>query len=126
MTQSLGEDDNSKKLYRQSRQCNRMKSLENAYRGRDMHLPRTLDQSLYGTLEPEDLRKRAMDQVVYRHTDRNGGESGPTRETRILMVNQLWLWKIDDRMRHPIPFTLTSLRYNFLNLLILKKELIIL
>jgi hypothetical protein len=102
------EDD---KITKSELHCNRMKSLENAYRGDDMHLPRTLDQSLYGTLEQEDLRKRAMEQVVYRYTNSNAGESGRTRETRILMVSQLWLWKIDDRMRHPIPFTLTSLRH---------------
>lgn len=66
--------------------------LEEAYlHGRedaeDLHLACTLDQSYYTSLRHP--RDRARDQVVYRF-DRQAG-----RPPKILMVNQLWLWKID-------------------------------
>ncbi len=60
-----------------------------------MHIRRTLDQSYFLTLEDTTIRDE--DQVVYRET-----RSGRTRRTkddvtRIVMVDQLWLWILDER-----------------------------
>ena len=82
----------------------------------DIHVSRTLDQSYYETME--STTDRDYDQVVYRYTRDNkawatGQNSAfnldhkdgvydklPQEEqktnARILMVNQLWLWKIDE------------------------------
>jgi hypothetical protein len=58
-----------------------------------LHGRRTLDQSYYWKLE--DTGPRDEDQVVYRGT-RTGTD--PTRTTRVIMVDQLWLYILDDRM----------------------------
>jgi hypothetical protein len=55
-----------------------------------LHIRRTLDQSFYYTLSDQDIRDRDLDQVVYRYT--NEVMTSP----RILMVDQLWLWIIDE------------------------------
>lgn len=57
-----------------------------------LHGRRTLDQSYYWKLK--DTGPRDEDQVVYRGTM----GSDPTRTTRIIMVDQLWLYILDDRM----------------------------
>jgi hypothetical protein len=57
-----------------------------------LHPRRTLDQSYYWKLE--DTRARDRDQVVYRGT-RTGKD--PRRTTRVIMVDQLWLYILDDR-----------------------------
>jgi hypothetical protein len=81
-----------------------------------LHQPRTLDESYYTGLEC--AREQDSDQVIYRYVkERAKGEStqqegaqqqravgvkrpnqDPARlKTRILMVNQLWLWKIGGK-----------------------------
>ncbi|KAK7422443.1 hypothetical protein QQZ08_009495 [Neonectria magnoliae] len=57
-----------------------------------LHIRRTLDQ--YYFLTPEDTSERDRDQVVYRGT--KAGLSFHTRNTRVVMVDQLWLWILDD------------------------------
>ena len=57
-----------------------------------LHIRRTLDQYYFLTLEDTSARDR--DQVVYRGT--RAGRSFHTRNTRVIMVDQLWLWILDD------------------------------
>ncbi|KAB5586057.1 hypothetical protein GE09DRAFT_51240 [Coniochaeta sp. 2T2.1] len=57
-----------------------------------LHIRRTLDQYYFLTLA--DTSKRDRDQVVYRAT--NWGLKQPSRNARIVMVDQLWLWILDD------------------------------
>jgi len=51
-----------------------------------LHVRRTLDQFFYSTLDDTDFRDQ--DQVVYRFTEKS--------EPVILMIDQLWLWIIDE------------------------------
>ncbi|KAH7093422.1 hypothetical protein FB567DRAFT_174060 [Paraphoma chrysanthemicola] len=63
----------------------------------DIHVSRTLDQSYYYMME--NTRTRDHDQVVYRYTREQSLKKlsqGKPSENRLLMVNQLWLWKIDE------------------------------
>lgn len=55
-----------------------------------LHIRRTLDQSYFWTME--DTTSRDRDQVVFRGTKR-----GKTYSTRVVMVDQLWLWILDER-----------------------------
>ncbi|KUJ13404.1 uncharacterized protein LY89DRAFT_721425 [Mollisia scopiformis] len=64
---------------------------ENLHRNPPLHIRRTLDQSYFLTLE--DTAVRDKDQVVYRET--REGRSFHTRNTRVVMVDQLWLWILD-------------------------------
>lgn len=59
-----------------------------------LHVRRTLDQSFYYTLSDQEIRLRDLDQVLYRHTTQQYGVNSP--RTRILMVDQLWLWTIEE------------------------------
>jgi len=52
-----------------------------------LHIRRTLDQSYYCTLE--DTSQRDQDQVIYRATKNS-------ENARIIMVDQLWMWIIDE------------------------------
>lgn len=65
---------------------------ENLHEDPPLHIRRTLDQSYFLTLE--DTRARDKDQVVYRET--REGKSHHARNTRIVMVDQLWLWILDN------------------------------
>jgi hypothetical protein len=56
-----------------------------------LHIRRTLDQSYFLTLD--DTAARDKDQVVYRATKQ--GKSIYCRNTRVVMVDQLWLWILD-------------------------------
>jgi hypothetical protein len=53
-----------------------------------LHIRRTLDQSYYCTLE--DTSERDRDQVIYRAT------KGSNKKARIVMVDQLWMWILDE------------------------------
>lgn len=55
-----------------------------------LHIRRTLDQSYF--LHLKDTSQRDRDQVVYRATKTQGNLA------RVVMVDQLWLWILDDRM----------------------------
>jgi hypothetical protein len=57
-----------------------------------MHPRRTLDQYYFSTLK--DTTSRDKDQVVYRGTKKE--KSDWEHEPRIVMVDQLWLWILDD------------------------------
>ncbi|KAL8367529.1 hypothetical protein RB599_003421 [Gaeumannomyces hyphopodioides] len=65
---------------------------ENLYKEPPLHARRTLDQYYFLTLEDTSVRDR--DQVVYRETWDRRGSYG--RSTRVVMVDQLWLWVLDD------------------------------
>lgn len=71
-----------------------------------LHIRRTLDQSYF--LNLEDTSKRDSDQVVYRATRLPWHIPGNL--TRVVMVDQLWLWILDDCMYTPygVPFKLTE------------------
>ncbi|RYP76353.1 hypothetical protein DL771_001792 [Monosporascus sp. 5C6A] len=57
-----------------------------------LHIRRTLDQYYFVTLD--DTSQRDKDQVVYRGT--KAGHSLHSHNTRVVMVDQLWLWILDD------------------------------
>lgn len=54
-----------------------------------LHVRRTLDQSYFWTLE--DTTARDRDQVVYRGTKKEKHWNA-----RVIMVDQLWLWILDE------------------------------
>lgn len=56
-----------------------------------LHARRTLDQSYYWKLQNTDGRDE--DQVVYRETKRG---KNVLRTSRVIMVDQLWLYILDD------------------------------
>lgn len=59
-----------------------------------LHIRRTLDQSHF--LNLKDTSHRDQDQVVYRATDLAWHVPGNLK--RVVMVDQLWMWVLDDRM----------------------------
>lgn len=65
---------------------------DNLHHDPPLHVRRTLDQSYFLTLE--DTVARDKDQVVYRGTSHR--RSCHSRNTRVVMVDQLWLWILDD------------------------------
>ncbi|KAL2001346.1 hypothetical protein VTN02DRAFT_1863 [Thermoascus thermophilus] len=71
------------------------------------HEPMTLDQYYYATLD--DTQERDDSQVVSRYLDREREKNAP-KEPQILMVDQLWLWIIDEKTiitsttKHPEQF----------------------
>ncbi|SCB65560.1 unnamed protein product [Fusarium graminearum] len=80
----------------------------------NFHAPLTLDQSYYLSLH--DSRGRDNDQVVIKHVERQERLTRTTRPKRLLMVNQMWIWKVDtdtlvtacpDR-RHPYQSNLSE------------------
>lgn len=67
-----------------------------------LHMRRTLEQFYYWTAE--DTSRRDKGQVVCRGTRYYGDEKSPEASTRIVMVDQLWLWILDDsKSREPKP-----------------------
>jgi len=64
---------------------------QNLHSSPPLHMRRTLDQYYYPTTE--DTLSRDRDQVVCRGT-RSRNEPGAT--ARVVMVDQLWLWILDD------------------------------
>ena len=69
-----------------------------------LHIRRTLDQYYFATLD--DTSQRDKDQVVYRGT--KAGRSLHSRNTRVVMVDQLWLWILDDSQSHIVPLCMVS------------------
>ncbi|KAK0619465.1 hypothetical protein B0T14DRAFT_208799 [Immersiella caudata] len=65
---------------------------DNLHKDPPLHIRRTLDQYYFLTLDDTSARDR--DQVVYRET--RAGRSFHSRNTRVVMVDQLWLWILDD------------------------------
>ncbi|KAH7309885.1 hypothetical protein B0I35DRAFT_440765 [Stachybotrys elegans] len=65
---------------------------DNLYKDPPLHVRRTLDQYYFSTLD--DTSERDRDQVVYRET--RGSRSLHSRTARVVMVDQLWLWILDD------------------------------
>jgi len=63
----------------------------NLHHNPPLQIRRTLDQSYFLTLENTSHLDR--DQVVYRETRKD--QSFHTRNTRVVMVDQLWLWILD-------------------------------
>ena len=55
----------------------------------NLHIRRTLDQFYYHAINTE---YRDMDQVVYRYTRGKGKDT----DTKLVMVDQLWLWILDN------------------------------
>lgn len=64
-----------------------------------LHIRRTLDQSYF--LNLKDTSQRDKDQVVYRATKGRGNLA------RVVMVDQLWLWILDERTLISVFYTLT-------------------
>jgi hypothetical protein len=67
--------------------------LAYAYEDFPLHVRRTLDQSYYHTLQDAEIRKHDLDQVLFRYTHKDLGNGVASR---LLMVDQLWLWIIDE------------------------------
>ncbi|KLU82794.1 hypothetical protein MAPG_01862 [Magnaporthiopsis poae ATCC 64411] len=68
------------------------------FRGSPLHLRRSLDQFFYTSLS--DTRARDADQTVSKWTGAYAGEEGRDRAARdslLLIVDQLWVWILDDR-----------------------------
>jgi Mg2+ and Co2+ transporter CorA len=61
-----------------------------------IHLARTLDQSYFSGLKPEDLDARDKNQIL---SNQSGliPSTDVEKHNPLLMVHQLWLWIIDDR-----------------------------
>lgn len=57
----------------------------------NIHESRTLDESYYTGLGSEQLSERNKDQVICRYAEAR-------KKQRLLMVSQLWLWKMDGRL----------------------------
>ncbi|KAI9150693.1 hypothetical protein HJFPF1_10469 [Paramyrothecium foliicola] len=66
----------------------------NLHKNPPIHVRRTLDQYYFLTLDDTSTRDR--DQVVYRET--GAGRPGAGRSSRVVMVDQLWLWILDDTL----------------------------
>ncbi|XEV04546.1 hypothetical protein FSHL1_009833 [Fusarium sambucinum] len=66
---------------------------------KNLHAPLTLDQSYYLSLHNSQVRDE--DQVVIKHVKRQESQeklrprTGTIRPKRLLMVNQMWVWKVD-------------------------------
>lgn len=71
-----------------------------------LHIRRTLDQSYF--LNLDDTTRRDRDQVVYRATRLPWHVPGNL--TRVVMVDQLWMWILDDckHINSCISFKLTG------------------
>lgn len=57
-----------------------------------LHVRRTLDQTYFSAFD--DTGSRSKDQVVYR------GTRGLLNNPRVLMVDQLWMWILDESKLH--------------------------
>lgn len=67
---------------------------DHLYSSAPLHPRRTLEQFYYWTAD--DTSRRDREQVVCRGTRYQGDESGSEATTRLVMVDQLWLWILDD------------------------------
>lgn len=59
-----------------------------------LHMRRTLEQFYYWTAE--DTARRDREQVVCKGTRHHGEDPDPEATSRLVMVDQLWLWILDD------------------------------
>jgi hypothetical protein len=67
---------------------------DHLYTPAPLHMRRTLEQFYYWTAE--DTSRRDRDQVVCRSTRHNGDDPDHEAVSRLVMVDQLWLWILDD------------------------------
>lgn len=66
-----------------------------------LHMRRTLEQFYYWTAE--DTARRDREQIVCRTTrHQNGEDPDPEATSRLVMVDQLWLWILDDSKTHSL------------------------
>lgn len=72
-----------------------------------LHIRRTLDQAYF--LNSKDTSERDKDQVVYRATKKPLRDAGNGNVTRVVMVDQLWLWILDERRQTHLLKALSSL-----------------
>lgn len=84
-------------------------------RFKTIHLERTLDEASYPGLSTGLLAKRNKDQVVMRELIRNSEtrEDSSHTETPILLVAQLWLWRLDNVILSAHSLTPTSKYHDF-------------
>lgn len=80
---------------------NENRNLILAYLHRDdcLHVSRTLDQFYYHSLSPEKLEYRNNDQVVFKYAKevtQLKNQDPVFGSYQICMVDQLWLWVIDE------------------------------
>ncbi|KAF4123894.1 CorA-like Mg2+ transporter protein [Geosmithia morbida] len=59
-----------------------------------LHMRRTLEQFYYWTAE--DTKHRDREQITCRATKHHGDDPDPEATSRLVMVDQLWLWILDD------------------------------
>jgi hypothetical protein len=73
-----------------------------------LHISRTLDQFYYHSLSPEKLEYRNTHQVVFdRHRHKNVEGKTEVNNYQICMVDQLWLWVVDESTCAVLLLTLT-------------------
>ncbi len=70
--------------------------MEHLHSSPPLHMRRTIDQYYYPTVE--DSSQRDQDQVVCRGTR---SKNDPDAMARVVMVDQLWLWILDDSQCFP-------------------------
>ncbi|KAI0528444.1 hypothetical protein GGR58DRAFT_495970 [Xylaria digitata] len=98
---------------------NKHRELLQTYLGRDhpLHVRRTLDQFYYFNLNDKDMDLRDKDQTIskyFRNNMMNNSLRGSTKTPQnldfpILMVDQLWLWVLEDNT------VITSFPYRWVN-----------
>ena len=74
-----------------------------------MHIPQTLDCSYYAAIG--NAEQWDSEQFVYRHTSARAGTGellDKVFKTKVLMVNQLWLWKINGKQKQKHKQTLSK------------------
>jgi hypothetical protein len=83
--------------------------MEHLHSSPPLHMRRTIDQYYYPTVE--DSTQRDQDQIMFRGTR---SRNDPDAMARVVMVDQLWLWILDDSQCFP-PFPLfpSSIRRHF-------------
>lgn len=62
--------------------------------GESVHVPITLDQYYYHSLK--DVQARNIDQVLFRHQKRMAPTALEECDYLLCMVNQLWVYVVDD------------------------------
>jgi hypothetical protein len=67
----------------------------------ELQVPRTLDQFYDESLDMDELQTRSKDQVLWRYfaelkTKKETEGSSQIDDPKVLMVPQLWLWRLDE------------------------------
>jgi hypothetical protein len=76
----------------------------------DLHVRRTLDQFFYDYEEDTDARD--TDQVVYNYTNEHLADMpGLNKKPILIMVDQLWLWVLQDAVIRRVPHLVSQVHF---------------